>query len=172
VLRVLRTAGVEIAASLGARFTWIGLDWTPDHPLLRVASANFGIPTKDFTWQVRIAGLPGFIRLIAPVLERRLAESPLAGYDGELLIAVYPNGLRLWFDAGRLAVVEALPTVPHRNAGAAFPGLTFLNLVLGSRTVAELAHAFPGEAWTRTELTQVLLDTIFPKAPSTIWPVA
>ena len=121
---------------------------------------------------MRIDDIAGFIRLIAPELERRLAHSAFAGYGGELTIAFYPNGLRLSFERGLLTAVIALPALSHREAAAAFPGRTFLNLLLGTRSVGELAYAFPGEAWARTEPARHLLDTLFPKTASAIWPVA
>lgn len=126
----------------------------------------------SFAWYVRIDEIGEFIRLIAPVLEGRLATSDIAGYSGEVTITFHPNGLRIGFDEGRLTIAELLPNAPHRSADAAIPGLTFLQLLLGSRTLEELKRAFPFETYVRTERAHALLNTLFPKASSAVWPVA
>ncbi len=172
VLRYLRAAGEEIIARDGGRLVSIGFDWTPSHPVMKVADSLLPGTGKSFSWYVRLADIAGFIRHIAPVLERRLAESVLSGYTGEIRLAFYPNGLRLGFEGGRLAAAENLADSPYRTVAAAFPARTFLQLLLGSRSVEELGHAFPFESWVRTDTARLLLETLFPKQPSAIWPVA
>ena len=90
--------------------------------------------------------LPGFLRHIAPALERRLAQSVAAGHTGELKLNFYREGLRLAFEGGRLAVIE--PWMPeHADDGSAgFPGQTFLQILFGHRSMDALRGAFP-DCW-------------------------
>lgn len=172
ILRALRDAGSARVAETSERFRRISLDWTPGHPLIRAAESFFDRPDGMFAWYVRIADVPGFVGHIAPVLERRLAASSLAEYSGELLFTFYPRGMRLRFEIGRLIGVESVERVSHREAQARFPGRTFLQLLLGARSLAELEHAFPGEAGVRGETARALVEVLFPNEASAVWPVA
>lgn len=171
VLRGLKAAGDRVSARLDKPFTRIGFDWTPDHPF-PVAAGMTPQPDDLFAWYVRVPDLPAFLRRIAPVLEARIAASPFAGLNRELRITCYPRGLLLAFANGTLTAAESLPSVSHRGADAAFPALTMLQLIFGSRTFAELAYAFPNEVRVRDDQTRLLLETLFPRLPSAIWPVA
>jgi len=170
LLRALRVGGERVAARLGTRFTWIGLDDNSDHPLIWVAGSLFAVPMAGFAWQVRIADMSGFIRHIAPLLDARLAASPLACFNGLIALSFYTGGLRLRFESGCLTEAEDL-IEPPGNPGAAFPGRTFLQLLLGSRSLADLEYAFPGETLVHSDTARLLLETLFPKSPSSVWPV-
>lgn len=116
--------------------------------------------------------MPGFIRLIAPALENRLANSLLAGHSGEIKITFYRTGLRLAFENGKLTAAEAYRPTPYgHNGDAAFPELTFFQLLFGYRSMDELKYAF-ADIWTRSDEAHVLLDTLFPKKSSLVWPLA
>lgn len=76
------------------------------HPLNAVLAPSLApITEPPYAWYVRVPDLLAFLQLITPVLERRLANSPAAGYSGELTISLYRSGLYLRFDAGRLPEV-------------------------------------------------------------------
>jgi hypothetical protein len=51
-----------------------------------------------------------------------------------------------------------------------FPDLTFLQLLFGHRSLDELEAAFP-DCVTRGQEPRALLQTLFPKAPSKVWPI-
>jgi len=158
-------------------FWWLG----QEHPLYRVMGG--------LTWRrpgaiyVRVPDVTALVRRLVPVLERRLAGSPLIAHSGELKLSFYRGGVRLVLDAGAVTTVEAwtppldllgqelgAPTTDPRRADALLPDLTFLHLVFGSRTLAELEAAFP-DAIVRTGAARALLEALFPKGPSDIWPV-
>jgi GNAT superfamily N-acetyltransferase len=171
VLRALRAAGEALSSELGLPFDRIAFDWTPGHPF-PVAAGLHPDPADAFAWYIRVPDLPAFVRHIAPVLETRLARSEFAGLTRELGITFYRDGLRLAFADGRLSAVDRVPGISHRVADAAFPGLTFLQLLFGSRRFQELAFAFPNEVRVRDDATRALLTTLFPCLPSAIWPIA
>ena len=51
---------------------------------------------------------------------------------------------------------------------ALFPGLSWLQLVLGHRSLDQLQDAFP-DCIVRTGEARALLNTLFPRTPSDIW---
>jgi hypothetical protein len=123
-----------------------------------------------YSYYVRVPDLPGFLRHLAPVLEERLYGSVAAGHTGEIKVSFYGSGLLLGLASGRLSKVEAWSPTVEETGDAAFPDLTFLQLLFGYRTLDELDHAFadclPGEGDAR-----VLLQAMFPRRPSELWPV-
>jgi hypothetical protein len=115
-----------------------------------------------------VPDLAGFLRHVAPVLGRRLAESLLVGHSGELKLSFYRHGLRLAFDGGKLVAVELWRPGPDEEGDAAFPDLTFLQLLFGHRSLEELKHAFT-DCWTASDEARSLLEALFPKQASNLW---
>jgi len=125
-----------------------------------------------YAWYVRVPELPRFIRHVAPALERRVADSIVAGYNGELRLNFYRGGLRLVFDDGRLTTAEdwnsrAIHWGPKPNAG--FPPLVFLQLLFGRRSLDELRYAFPDV--TAEEEARPVLEALFPAQPAWVLPL-
>ncbi len=116
---------------------------------------------RPYAWYVRVADLPGFLRYVAPVLERQLVSSPLAGYSGELQLDFYRGGLRLVFENGRLTTAEDWQRpVWGKGPDGGFPPLVFLQLVFGRRSLEELRHVIP-DVWA-TDDVEPLLKVLFP----------
>jgi GNAT superfamily N-acetyltransferase len=141
------------------------------HPAYELLGDTFAPRyTPPYAWYIRVPDLPAFILHIAPVLERRLADSPMAGHTGELKIDFYRGGLRLAFEGGRLATAEHWRRpVWEGGAKAGFPPLVFLQLLFGHRSLADLRYAFP-DVWTGDEDSRVLLEALFP--PQLAWVMA
>ena len=147
---------------------WLGRS----HPAYDVWGDKLA-PAYDppYAWYVRVADVPGFLRHIAPVLEQRLAGSPLIGYSGELKIDFYRGGLRLQFDQGQLIAAESWREADYGDeAQAGCPRLVFLQLLFGHRSLAELRNSYP-DVWTNGEAA-LLINTLFPKQPSWVWSVS
>ena len=143
-----------------------------DHPAYHVLPEHTPRHRLPYAWYMRVPDLPAFIRHITPALERRLADSGYAGHSGELRLTFYRDGLRLVFEQGRLATVEAWQPTPQGHSGeAGFPGLTFLQLLFGYRSLAELKYAF-ADCWTDSDTIHALLDALFPRQPSDVFPVS
>lgn len=141
-----------------------------EHPVYRAFARRLPQIRPPYAWYLRVPDLPGFLRQIAPVLERRLAESVVPGYSGELRISFYRDGLRLAFHDGRLTCAESWRPESGEENKAAFPDLTFLQLLFGYRSLEELKYAFR-DCWTDGDEAPVLLEALFPKQPSGVWPV-
>jgi hypothetical protein len=149
---------------------WLGAE----HPVYQVFDSRLPHTIGPYAWFVRVPDLPGFLRHVAPALEQRLENSPMVGYTGELKISFYRSGLCLVFKDGRLVEVEPWQPTPEGEGDygdAGFADLTFLQLLFGYRSREELDYAF-ADCWASRNLARPLLDALFPKCHSNIWPVS
>jgi hypothetical protein len=142
-----------------------------EHPFFAAAQDRLPQIRRPYAWYLRVADLPGFLRHVAPVLEERLARSIAVAHTGELKLSFYRSGVRLTIEAGRLTAVEPWMPTNADEGSAAFPSLSFLQLLFGYRTLEELRGAFP-DCWTEGDTPRALLGILFPKQPSDFWPVA
>jgi hypothetical protein len=171
VLARARAIGDGRAAAGGAAFESVRFELGSDHPLYRAERARIRDRRRAYALFVRIEHLAGFLELVAPALEQRLARSEQAGRSGELELSFYRDGLRLRFEAGRLRGVERWQPSTEQLGHLAFPGLSFLQLLLGFRSLGELQHAFPDcYAWSEAHAPWV--EALFPPAPSSLLPVS
>ena len=170
VLRYLAATGAEYAAVEKKEFEWIGFQLGTQHPAYE-AMPDFLQPGGDpYAFYVRVPDLPGFLRLIAPALEARLANSIAPGWTGELKLSFFRDGLRLAFEQGKLKTSE--PWTPTREGeSACFRGGTFLHLLFGLHTMEDLRRINP-ECYACNNDARVLLRILFPKQPSSVWAVA
>jgi hypothetical protein len=147
-----------------ARFAlWLG----EEHPAYQ-ALPRLKPESQPYAYYLRVADVPDFLRHIAPVLEQRLAESIAPGYSGELQLSFFRTGVSLNFERGKLSKVE--PWQPTDKASAFLPGLTFLQLLFGYRSLEELNYAFP-DCRVRDDEARVLLTLLFPKQASHVLPI-
>ncbi len=153
---------------MGAFGLWLG----EDHPVYHTIGHLLPRARKPYAWYLRLVDVPDFLRLIQPVLENRLAGSPMAGYSGELKITFYRDGVRLIINQGKLESIEAWKPSPVGHAGnVAFPPHTFLQLLFGYRNMEMLMHSF-ADVWADVPELQAVLDALFPHQPSDLWPVS
>jgi len=175
VMRYLRETGATYRPYFEdgdeAPFAWLTFLLGREHPCYPIVSQEW-LPRfhKPYSWYVRVPDLPDFLRTIAPVLEERLARSVMVGYSGELWLNFYRDGLHLVFEKGRLAEVQRWESPTNTRTSTEFPALTFLQLLFGYRSFDELRAAFP-DCGGRLE-ARLLLDALFPKQASDVWPVA
>jgi hypothetical protein len=142
-----------------------------DHPSYEVLREALPRVRQPYAWYIRVPDLPGFLLHIKPVLERRLAESVAVGYSGELKVSLYRSGVRMAWEKGALAGVEAWQPKPREEGQAAFPNLTFLRLVFGHAALDELKSVF-ADCWFQNDETRLLLNILFPKKPSNFFGIA
>jgi hypothetical protein len=147
---------------------WFG----SEHPSYEVFRDRLPRLRDPYAWYVRVPDLPKFIRHIAPALERHIAESVIIGYSGSVQISFYRSGLKLAFEHGRLSTAEPWQPLPKDVGQAAFPDLSFLQMVFGYRTIEELEQSY-ADCWyngdeRRVDETRLLLNTLFPKKASSV----
>jgi hypothetical protein len=138
-----------------------------EHPVCALMGASLPQVRKPYAWYVRVPDLPAFLRHIAPALEARLERSIAVGYSGEIKISFYKTGLRLVFERGKLVTAEGWRPSPEDDGHAAFPDLTFLQLLFGYRSLQELRLSFADCGW-QTETVRALLEILFPKKNSSV----
>ncbi len=170
VVRHLWAKGQEYARRDGRVCNAISLNFGAAHPAYEVLAQQLVIH-PPYAWYLRVPDLPGFLKHIQPVLEKRIADSIAAGTSRELKISFYRAGLRLVLEDGRLATIEPWTPSPEDEGGAAFPGLTFLQTLFGYRSVDELKYAF-ADCWWENDEIHTLINILFPKKLSDVWPVA
>jgi len=172
LLRALRAQAERAAAAANAGpAERIAFTMGVKHPAYAVLGKTLAIePELPYAWYVRVPDLPRFLRHIAPVLERRLANSPLAGYSGALALNFYRDGLQLVFEKGRLISVAPWQAPLWGEEGnAGFPPLVFLQLLFGRRGLEELQYAYPD---VRVEnAVELLVKILFPASPSWALPM-
>ncbi len=173
VLRYVKKTGEGYAAGDDASFTTFGFWFGTEHPAYHAASSLLPRIHRPYAWYMRVPDIPDFIRHIAPVLEERLASSFAAGHTGDLKISFVKGGLRMVFEEGRLAHVEPWGSpqtdtlLDWKARDALFPGLIFLQLLFGYRSVEDLEYAF-ADCGARSDETRALLNVLFPKQPSLV----
>ena len=145
-----------------------------EHPAYHVLPSMMPEPMPTYAWYMRVPDLPAFVRHIAPVLERRLAASYAVGWSGELKLSFVRDGIRIAFQNGAMSNVERwLPPqregrLAPKHRDALFPDLTFLQVLFGFRSVADIESAYPDCRVTSDE-ARYILDTLFPRRPSRAW---
>jgi len=141
LLRLLREYGVNlpIVKPDTPPLSEIVFNFGRAHPVYAVLGQNLAPHVETpYAWYIRIPDIPAFIQRIMPVLEERLANSPLAAYDGELKVDFYRGGLRL----------------------------VFVQLLVGYRSLTELRAIYP-DVDAKNEAAQ-LINILFPALPSAV----
>ena len=177
VLRYAWETGQSMANVEGKTCETLGMLVHENHPVFQVAGKHLWRQREAYPWYLRVPDLKGFLRLIAPVLEKRLSESLCPGFSGALDINFYRDGLEMVFEKGRLVKVEDWQSPPANWDTVAFPGQSFLQLLFGWRNLDELRHAFP-DCWVAEDYTSVswdyspVFEALFPRQNSHVWPIS
>ncbi len=138
-----------------------------DHPVYTALGSQLEKPFPGYAWYTRIPNLPQFIRHISLALEKRLENSVVAGHSGTLRLNFYNSRMAITFSKGHLTEVGNFQPTHYGEGDASFPGLSFLQLLLGFRNLEELNTAFP-DCFCRSVRASVLLTALFPKKPSSV----
>ncbi|KAF9561823.1 hypothetical protein EC968_005601 [Mortierella alpina] len=164
------------------------LAFHPQHPaaLLLGSRMTPGSDASAVRLYTRIPNYTKFIRLVTPELEKRLANSPMAGVTGRLRLDFYRKvegsehkGLEIVFKNGLIEGASAwAKLVPEKDLeeylewkardsvpviyGAAFAPLTFTILLMGERSLEEIQFSF-AETRVKDDDSRLLLNILFPK---------
>ncbi len=141
------------------------------HPVYEVWREKLPRIRPTYAWYVRVPDLPGFLRHIAPALEKRLAESLIPGFSGALRLNLYKTGVKLTFENGKLTESTSYKPQPNEMGEIGLPDLTVLQLVFGYRSLDELKAAYADCYWD-TDEARLLVTTLFPKKPSSVMGVS
>jgi hypothetical protein len=169
VLRWMKTFGEGESASQSRPVNAVLLSLGREHPVYDAIPELLPRTRIPYGWYIRVPDVPRFVSHLAPALESRLAASAMAGYTGELRISEYERGLRLVFEKGILATVQAWQPTVDEVGECGFPHRSFLRLVFGEKSLGELRAVYP-DCWAKDE-ADVLLNALFPKWSSCVMPV-
>lgn len=167
--RVLKTMSDERskAENKEVAYSWVSFTLGAAHPVYTALGNQLERQVVPYAWYIRIADLPIFLRHIAPALDKRLEGSVMAGYSGTLRLNFYRQHLALIFERGKLVEVGTYQPKTLQDGDALFPDLTFLQLLMGFRSLDELKYAYP-DCLTNNERASVLLNTLFPQRASAV----
>jgi hypothetical protein len=169
ILRGVWELGQQMASESGRGLESVQYGLGAEHPFYRVNFDRLPHLRRPYAWYLRVPDLPAFVRTIAPALEDRLSHSLAAGHTGELRMSFYRSGLRLRFEAGQIREVEGW--APDDSAQINFPGLAFLHVLFGHRSVDDLRTLHADCTFNQDE-AKVLVDVLFPKQHSRFWAIA
>ncbi len=144
---------------------YVKLEVDPQCDIAAVGRSLGAQTLRAYAFQIRFVDLASLLRKLAPVLERRLSIGPFAGLTERFVLSFYREAFALEWESGRLTSVGRID--PPLTAPAALPSATAVPLVLGHRSLAELADWHPD---VRVEgRAAALLDALFPKLRSYLY---
>jgi hypothetical protein len=170
LVRQLKKEADVINRDREEKITNIHFNFGETHPVYDALGKQLERLRKPYAWYVRIPDLKQFLLIIAPVLEKRLAQSVVAGYEGMLRLNNFHENLTIQFEKGRLTEIGTYEAQYVEDADAFFPDKTFFQLLLGYRSLDELDYAF-ADCYADNEEAAVLLRALFPRHPSDITPL-
>ena len=138
-----------------------------EHPVYTVLPKSIVRKEPPYAWYIRVPNLIAFLRHIQPALEKHLIGTVAEGYSGELKLNFYRSGVHFTFERGRVTKLTDWTPGDVEEGDAAFPDLTFLQLLCGRCRTEELTSHFV-DCWTKNTAA-VLLDCLFPEFTSEIW---
>jgi len=161
-------AVLRFAKGLAAQRSYPKLcfDLPKTHPLVTVARYLGAECERQYAWQIRVVDPADFIRRIGPALERRLAQSLLDGFSGNLNINLMLRLIRLRFKQGCLTSVTDEGD-PQDQWAMRLPPLLLNQLLLGYRSYQEIMSCHL-DASVRPAARQ-LVHILFPKTESFIY---
>jgi hypothetical protein len=169
LIRYLEKTGLELAKKKeDIELQGYSFDLGGKHPAYDVLPERMPRMGKPYAWYIRVPDLPDFLNHIAPVLEKRLAESPAVGFTGSLKLNFYRSGVRISFEKGTVAGVESYNPLSTEDGDVLFPDLTFLQLLVGHTSFAELSNSLP-DCDARNDHGRALIKYLFPKKASNVW---
>ena len=170
LMRTMQQTGLDYAKRDDTPCDGIYFSLGANHPIFTLFPRAFPKKRNPYAWYVRIPDLAGFIRKIAPALEKRLAASVMHGYNGEITLGFYRSGIRLVFENGRLTASEDWRPTANNGGVVRFPDLTFLSLLCGRHSFETLSQFFPDCYSTRDDAA-ALLSILFPPHFANVWAV-
>ncbi|MDE0399218.1 MAG: GNAT family N-acetyltransferase [Candidatus Poribacteria bacterium] len=139
-----------------------------EHPVYQVLPKSLVRKVPPYAWYIRVPNIVAFLRHIQPALEKHLIGTVAENYTGSLKLSFYRSGVHFTFERGRVTQLTDWTPNDVEDGDAAFPDLTFLQLLCGRCRTEELTARFV-DCWTNGSTPAVLLDCLFPAFTSEVW---
>jgi predicted N-acetyltransferase YhbS len=147
------------AAAMERGKPYIRFNLSTENDLLKIARGYGAYDGGGYQWQMQVVDAAALLRQIAPILERRLADSPFAKLTQAVSLNLYRGGVELDFVQGKLRAVSAVRNVERGEINV--PPNLLAPLVLGWRSREELRAFYPD--FGAYGSSGVLVDVLFPK---------
>ncbi|MBT4500905.1 MAG: GNAT family N-acetyltransferase [Gemmatimonadetes bacterium] len=131
----------------------------------KIAIAMGAPEGKPYAWQIKIPDKARYLKKIAPVLEKRMAQSPFPLFSEAIRLDFFRSSIDLTWEKGKLASVE--PGEGDCPNTFSMTEEWFSALALGHRSWRELRHIQPS-IFPSSEKTALLIETLFPTCKSWI----
>ena len=165
ITRYLKKAADELMEKEDKRLLGINFGLGQEHPIYQALGKQLEAQRRPYAWFIRVADLPAFLRHITPVLEKRLAESILAGHSGTCRVNLYTQQITLVFENGKLKEIGSYKAKWVEDGDIHLPGTAILHLIFGHATLDELT-ATRADCYASNPEAAVLFPILFPKRPS------
>jgi len=171
VARFLWKHGEMLAENQDSQQEKFGFMLGESHPAYDVIASCLPNIHNVYAFYIRVPDLLAFLQEVTPALETHLTNTPFNNYTGVVKLGFYTDGIKLVFENGHLDEIERFIPESSQDTTANFPGLTFLQLLFGYRNMDELNKAF-ADCYANKAEYKNLLDVLFPKNYSDIWPIS
>ena len=171
VVRWLWRFGEAQGAAQGQKQEAFGFWLGEEHPVYQAYDKYLPKIRESYAWFIRVPDLVKFLNVVTPALEARLAECIVNGYTGLLKLSFYVTGIAMTFENGRITGIQELVGDALAKSSVEFPHLTFLQVLFGWRNLSEVRYLFPDCSWRNDEV-KVLVDALFPRKASDVWPIS
>lgn len=135
--------------------------------MIQTALVNGAQVAWKYAWQIHIPDAGYLLKAIAPVLEKRIAESAFAGLTRTVIINLYKKSFAVHFEADKVSGVDALGFTGEGDLHS--PPLVFAPLVFGWRSREELDAIYPD--FGASGESAALIDVLFPKLDAFLYTV-
>jgi GNAT superfamily N-acetyltransferase len=172
VIRYLAKIGKKLAEKKeDIEFAGYSFELGATHPVYDVLPERMPRVSNPYAWYMRVVDIPDFLGHIGLVLEKRMAESPVVGYTGDLKLSFFRTGVKLSFEKGKLKTSTGYVPDHSEDGDVLFPDLTFLRVLFGYTAFDELEPMFP-DCYARNDHGRALIKFLFPKQSSNLWAIS
>lgn len=157
---------------------YVRLNLHRESTLGKIARSMGAPESLPYAWQVKVVDKEAFLKRMAPVLERRLADSLFPSYTGTLRLNLFDSGIDLAWQDGKLHHIGPA-TGEDCDAMMSMTDDLFALLCLGHRSWQEIRHIrpdiFPDLIYVDPAVcpasgrTARLVDALFPKRMSWVY---
>jgi predicted acetyltransferase len=134
---------------------------------VQIAKRLGGHTRRSYAWQIRIPDRVRFLRRIAPVLERRLADSMVAGMTDILYFNFYEDTIKMAIEEGQIISIDSIGRSDQRKIRLPpYPAVRLLTCYQSWREIKDFRLDL-GVSGAR----QPVVEALFPKKASYIYAI-